>query len=75
MKLDWQSGEEKIAISQPTAKIEAAEGIFEGELARFGHGLQRSFIFALLEEQAEGIAKCSNPAMHSQSVLCDWQNV
>jgi putative ATP-dependent endonuclease of OLD family len=53
VKLDWQSGEEKITVSAPTAEIKASEGIFEGELARFGHGLQRSFIFALLEEQAE----------------------
>jgi putative ATP-dependent endonuclease of OLD family len=53
IRLDWQDGEGKIAISQPTAEIAASEGVFEGELARFGHGLQRSFIFALLEEQAE----------------------
>jgi len=71
VKLDWQSSEEKIAISQPTAKIEAAEGIFEGELARFGHGLQRSFIFALLEEQAEHsdtgprlILACEEPELY-----------
>jgi putative ATP-dependent endonuclease of the OLD family len=53
LKLEWQAGEEKISISAPSAEIKASEGIFEGELARFGHGFQRSFIFALLEEQAE----------------------
>lgn len=53
VKLDWQNDEDQIRISEPTAEVEAAEGIFKGKLARFGHGLQRSFIFALLEEQAE----------------------
>jgi putative ATP-dependent endonuclease of the OLD family len=71
VKLDWQSGEEKVAISQPTAEIEAGEGVFKGELARFGHGLQRSFIFALLEEQAEHadtgprlILACEEPELY-----------
>jgi putative ATP-dependent endonuclease of OLD family len=53
IRLNWQGGDEKISISAPSAEVKAAEGIFEGELARFGHGFQRSFIFALLEEQAE----------------------
>ena len=53
IRLNWQGGHEKISISAPSAEVKAAEGIFEGELARFGHGFQRSFIFALLEEQAE----------------------
>lgn len=71
IRLDWQGGEEKITISPPTAEIEAAEGLFEGELARFGHGLQRSFIFALLEEQAEHkdtgprlILACEEPELY-----------
>jgi len=71
IRLDWQGGEEKITISQPTAEIEAAEGVFKGELARFGHGLQRSFIFALLEEQAEHtdtgprlILACEEPELY-----------
>lgn len=53
------------------AEVIAAEGIFEGKLARFGHGLQRSFIFALLEEQAEHTDKgptlvfaCEEPELY-----------
>ena len=51
--LDWIRGEKAISVAPPTAEIKATEGQFVGELARFGHGLQRSFIFALLEELAE----------------------
>jgi putative ATP-dependent endonuclease of the OLD family len=71
IKLDWQSGQEKINVAQPTAEIKTTEGPFEGELARFGHGLQRSFIFALLEEQAEHsdegprlILACEEPELY-----------
>ena len=39
-------------VEEPLAHILAAEGEFEGELARFGHGLQRSYLLALLQELA-----------------------
>ena len=39
-------------VEEPWAHILAGEGEFEGELARFGHGLQRSFLLALLQELA-----------------------
>ena len=53
INLDWIRGEKAISVAPPAAEIKATEGRFAGELARFGHGLQRSFIFALLEELAQ----------------------
>ena len=37
---------------EPLAQVIAGEGAFEGDLLRFGHGLQRSFLLALLQELA-----------------------
>lgn len=51
--LQWQDQDKAVSITKPTAEVKAEEGLFRGDLARFGHGLQRSFIFALLEESAE----------------------
>jgi putative ATP-dependent endonuclease of the OLD family len=53
VSISWEQTEESVSISEPTALIKAFEGEFEGELARFGHGLQRSLIFALLQELAQ----------------------
>ncbi len=55
LSLKWNDDTSKaISISEPLAKILAGEGPFEGELARFGHGLQRSFLLVLLQELAAG---------------------
>jgi putative ATP-dependent endonuclease of OLD family len=48
LKLEWQEVANPIGINDPLAAITAKEGDFEGQLARFGHGLQRSYLFALL---------------------------
>jgi predicted ATP-dependent endonuclease of OLD family len=53
LELQWQDQEKSINIAKPTAEVKASEGLFKGDLARFGYGLQRSFIFALLEELSE----------------------
>jgi putative ATP-dependent endonuclease of OLD family len=53
LELQWQDLERSINIAKPTAEVKASEGAFKGDLARFGHGLQRSFIFALLQELSE----------------------
>src|SRR5213593_4677086 len=45
--------DKNLNITMPNAQVKASEQDFEGALARFGHGLQRSFIFALLQELAE----------------------
>jgi putative ATP-dependent endonuclease of the OLD family len=53
LDLQWQDQGKAVSIAKPTAEVKAIEGLFKGDLARFGHGLQRSFIFALLEEASE----------------------
>jgi len=51
--VDWRETDKSVSIATPAAQVKAAEDAFVGSLARFGHGLQRSFIFALLQEAAE----------------------
>jgi putative ATP-dependent endonuclease of OLD family len=54
------------------AQVVAKEGSFGGDLSRFGHGLQRSFLFSLLQElsasQGDGgsrlILGCEEPELH-----------
>jgi predicted ATP-dependent endonuclease of OLD family len=45
-----QDGEKSVKIEEPVAGIQIGERGFEGELSRFGHGLQRSYMLALLQE-------------------------
>ena len=53
LSLQWQQDPERsVRVEEPWAHILAGEGEFEGELARFGHGLQRSYLLALLQELA-----------------------
>lgn len=48
----WQDPERAISIQEPAAQIIAGEDSFEGQLCRLGHGLQRSYLLALLQELA-----------------------
>ncbi|HMV42794.1 MAG TPA: AAA family ATPase [Leptospiraceae bacterium] len=49
----WKEDSEKsIKIEDPFAFIQIGERGFEGDLSRFGHGLQRSYMLALLQELA-----------------------
>lgn len=51
--LSWKDESEKcVKITDPEIQILAGERDFEGDLARFGHGLQRSYLLAVLEELA-----------------------
>ncbi len=51
VRLQWKQDPDKsVRVEEPWAHILASEGDFEGELARFGHGLQRSYLLALLQE-------------------------
>lgn len=51
--ITWKSDPEKsVSLQQPLAGIETGEGDFLGSLARMGHGLQRSYLLALLQELA-----------------------
>lgn len=54
LKLDWHYDEQKsVIISPPTAHAQAGEDNFMGDVSRLGHGLQRSYLVALLQELAE----------------------
>lgn len=48
IKLAWTNT--AIPIKEPTARAIAGESGFLGDLARFGHGFQRSYLIALLQE-------------------------
>ena len=53
LRLQWKQDPDKsVRVEEPWAHILMGEGNFEGELARFGHGLQRSYVLALLQELA-----------------------
>jgi energy-coupling factor transporter ATP-binding protein EcfA2 len=70
LAVEWQQGSEKsVSIGDPRATIKAQEGIFKGSLVRFGHGLQRSFLLAILQELAstesavDGNQKAERPTL------------
>jgi putative ATP-dependent endonuclease of the OLD family len=53
LKVQWHDDSSRyINVLEPLAQILASEGRFEGALSSFGHGLQRSFLLALLQELA-----------------------
>ncbi len=70
--LSWQSDSSKVSISDPIAEALAGEGVFEGHLPRFGHGFQRSFLLALLQELASAgisggpalVLACEEPELY-----------
>lgn len=87
VRLMWREDPKgSIRIEQPVAWLRAGEAGFEGDLTRFGHGLQRCYILALLQELAQsGMAEgprlvlgCEEPelyqhppqARHLADVLC-----
>ncbi len=53
LRLEWQQDPSRaVRVDLPIAGIIAGESGFEGNLARFGHGFQRSYLLALLQELA-----------------------
>lgn len=55
--MNWRSDPKKsVDIRQPVAGIKTGEGDFVGSLSRMGHGLQRSYLLALLQELANAEA-------------------
>jgi putative ATP-dependent endonuclease of OLD family len=63
LTLSWQNDPARsVSISEPLAEVLAGEGRFQGTLARFGHGLQRSFLLALLQELS-GCVDTGNPRL------------
>lgn len=52
-KILWKQDPDKsVRVEEPWAYIRLGERGFEGELARFGHGMQRSYMLTLLQELA-----------------------
>src|SRR6185437_5955438 len=48
LRLEWHSDPTKsISLTDPVARMITGEGSFEGQIAKFGHGLQRSLLLAL----------------------------
>ncbi|MEJ5376509.1 MAG: AAA family ATPase [bacterium] len=53
LQLRWhQDPERAVRVEEPIAQAILCEAGFEGEPTRFGHGLQRAFLLALLQELA-----------------------
>jgi len=73
LRLTWHQDPEKaVRLDEPFAQAILGEAGFEGEPTRFGHGLQRSFLLALLQELSgsnaeEGprlILACEEPELY-----------
>jgi predicted ATP-dependent endonuclease of OLD family len=47
-----QDSERSIQVAQPTARLDGGDEGFLGSISRLGHGLQRSYLIALLQELA-----------------------
>ncbi len=63
LQLQWKQDPDKsVRVEEPWAHIIAGEGNFEGQIARFGHGLQRSYLLALLQELSS-IETGKNPTL------------
>jgi hypothetical protein len=65
LELNWQLG--SLNIPEPLAQIAAGEGNFAGQLTRFGHGLQRSYLLALLQE----LSRCDDPSAPKLILACE----
>ncbi|MBN8228216.1 ATP-dependent endonuclease [Corallococcus macrosporus] len=73
LKVEWlNTPENYVSIQDPVARIIAGESRFSGNMARFGHGLQRAFLIALLQELASAkdtskttlILGCEEPELY-----------
>jgi hypothetical protein len=51
VELVWHYDDQKsVTVSEPTARAKVGEGVFLGDLVRLGHGIQRCFLVAVLQE-------------------------
>jgi predicted ATPase len=48
--MDWLSDAKSVTVAAPIAGIRTGEDDFSGSMSRMGHGLQRSYFLALLQE-------------------------
>lgn len=72
-RLDWhQDPRTAVRVEEPLAKLTTGDGQFEGNISRFGHGMQRSYLIALLRglsniddsEQPTLILGCEEPELY-----------
>jgi energy-coupling factor transporter ATP-binding protein EcfA2 len=62
LRVEWTGDPDKsVRIDQPFAHVVAGEDQFEGELSHLGHGFQRSYLLALLQELA-GASSATGPS-------------
>jgi energy-coupling factor transporter ATP-binding protein EcfA2 len=53
VQLRWDAeAENGVSVNAPFARVKVGEGDFVGEVPRLGHGMQRAFIVAMLQELA-----------------------
>lgn len=57
-----QESGKSVKVEEPRATIRLGERDFVGDLPRFGHGLQRSYLLALLQELSE-LGSASQPTL------------
>jgi putative ATP-dependent endonuclease of the OLD family len=62
VELLWHFDESKLSLNEPMARARIGDGQFLGEMVRVGHGMQRSFIVALLQLLA-GIHEGTAPTL------------
>ncbi len=70
--VDWEQEEKSIQIQAPMAAVGLEDSTFRGEVSRFGHGLQRTYLFAVLQALAESksdgsisiVVGCEEPELY-----------
>ena len=50
LALEWRKDEKMIKVEDPVALVQLIDRGFQGDVSKFGHGLQRTFLIALLQE-------------------------
>jgi putative ATP-dependent endonuclease of the OLD family len=50
LDLSWKSDSKSVKVDHPVAKVLLQDRGFSGEIESFGHGLQRAFLIAILQE-------------------------
>ncbi|WP_415404135.1 AAA family ATPase [Tateyamaria sp. SN3-11] len=50
LSLDWKRDDKSVAVQDPVAQVLLKDRGFEGEVDKFGHGLQRAFLLIILQE-------------------------
>jgi putative ATP-dependent endonuclease of OLD family len=54
LSIKWSADPARsVTLAQPTGYVQTRDGDFSGTLDRMGHGLQRSYLFAILHELAD----------------------